>query len=208
MFANGAPHPQTPSTEEEGASGPSNSLPLLFRGGGRGVVAALALLTLGTTSPPPASSTDGQAQWAQRCKDWDDWNKPGPPFHVFGNTYYVGTCGISAILIDSPEGAVVIDGGPADAGGLVAKNIQALGIELSHVKLLLHSHEHHDHVGGLAELKRLTGADLYASARAAQVLASGKPGADDPQFAGGSTFPPVEVKQAIAPGEVVFGPRY
>lgn len=166
------------------------------------MVAALALLTLGTTPPPPASSADGQSQWAQQCKDWDDWNKPGPPFHVFGNTYYVGTCGISAILIDSPERAVVIDGGPADAGGLVAKNIRALGFDLSHVKLLLHSHEHHDHVGGLAELKRLTGADVYASPLAAEVLASGKPSADDPQFAGGSTFPPVQVKRTIAPGEV------
>ena len=43
------------------------------------------------------------------CDDWDDWNKPSPPFRIFGNSYYVGTCGISAILVTSDEDHILID---------------------------------------------------------------------------------------------------
>ena len=165
--------------------------------------AALLLLGAAGAAPAPRPAADAQAKWTQQCKDWDEWAKPAPPFKVFGNTYYVGTCGISAILIDSRPGAIVIDGGPADAGGLVANNIRALGFKLSHVTLLLHSHEHHDHVGGLAELQRLTGAPVFASPAAAPVLTSGTPGKDDPQFADHATFPPVKVSHTVGDGEAV-----
>ena len=164
---------------------------------------AAALLLLGAAGAAPAPPADAQAKWVQQCKDWDEWAKPAPPFKVFGNTYYVGTCGISAILIDSRPGAIVIDGGPANAGGLVANNIRALGFKLPHVTLLLHSHEHHDHVGGLAELQRLTGAPVFASPAAAPVLTSGTPGKDDPQFADHGTFPPVKVSDTVGDGEAV-----
>jgi metallo-beta-lactamase class B len=127
----------------------------------------------------------------------DDWDKAGPPFQVWGNTYYVGTCGISAILIAGDEGHVLIDGGPQNAAGSVAANIEALGFKLSDVKLLLHSHEHHDHVGGLAELQRLTGAKLLASPPAAPVLASGTASMDDPQAASLDRFPAVQVSGLV-----------
>ena len=167
---------------------------------------AAALLLAGTTpAAPPASSATARAQaaWTARCKDWDEWNKPAPPFHVFGNTYYVGTCGITSVLIETGQGAIVIDGGPVDAGRLIAKNVQALGVKLSDVKLLLHTHEHHDHAGGLAELQRLTGARLLASKRAAPVLASGNPGKDDPLFAYHHRIPPAKGGGIVRDGEVV-----
>jgi len=156
----------------------------------------LAAGAAGPSSAQPATAA-AQTQWTRQCKDWDDWDKAGPPFRVFGNTYYVGTCGISAILIVGNQGDVLIDGGPANAGDLVAANIRKLGIELSDVKILLHTHEHHDHVGGLARLKQLTGALLYASADAAKALASGSPGVGDPQFADHHGFPAVRVDKAL-----------
>jgi len=168
----------------------------------RPTAAVLLLATMGA-APARSPAIDARAKWTQQCKDWDDWTKPAPPFKIFGNTYYVGTCGISSILIDSGPGAIVIDGGPASAGGLVANNIRALGFKLSHVTLLLHSHEHHDHVGGLAELQRLTGAPVFASPAAARVLTSGTPGRGDPQFADHGTFPPVEVSHTVRDGETV-----
>lgn len=162
-----------------------------------------ALLLVAAAPAPPARPTvaDQQALWTQQCKDWDTWDKRAPPFKVYGDTYYVGTCGISAILIVSHPGAILIDGGPADAGVLVARNVEKLGFKLSHVTLLLHSHEHHDHVGGLAELQRLTGAPVFASAEAALALRSGGPSKDDPQFAEHGTFPAVKVRQIIGDGE-------
>lgn len=162
----------------------------------RSVFAAIAMAVLpAALHAEPA--TDAQARWAQQCKDWDEWDKPAPPFRIWGNTYYVGTCGISAILIKGSEGDVLIDGGPADAGDLIAANIRALGFSLSDVRVLLHSHEHNDHVGGLARLKELTGAKLYASTDAAEALERGTPNPEDPQYSDHRRLPPVQVDKVL-----------
>ena len=100
-------------------------------------------------------------------------------------------------------GAIVIDGGPKDGGKLVADNIAAAGVKLADVKLLLHSHEHNDHAGGLAELQRLTGATLLASEPAAKALAAGSPTEADPQFAYHGTFTPAKVGGIVHAGEPV-----
>ena len=71
------------------------------------------------------------------CEGSDDWDKPAPPVGVYGNTYYVGTCGISAILITSPQGHILIDSGTEAGAELVAENIRALGFRLTDVKFLL-----------------------------------------------------------------------
>ena len=47
--------------------------------------------------------------FVESCKPWDDWDKPAPPFKVFRNTYHVGTCGISSILITNDEGHILIE---------------------------------------------------------------------------------------------------
>ena len=141
--------------------------------------------------------------WASTCKDWDDWNKPAPPVRIFGNTYLVGTCGISSILITDPAGAILIDGGTEKDAALIADNIRKLGFAVTDVKYLLHSHEHFDHVGGLAELQRLTGAQLVASQAAAPVLNSGNASADDPQSGMNPPFPAAHVDRIVRDGEQV-----
>lgn len=166
-------------------------------------VAALLLLGAAGAAPAPPSPADAQAKWAQQCKDWDEWAKPAPPFQVFGNTYYVGTCGISAILIVGDHGDILIDGGPANAAPLVVRNVEALGIRLTDVKLMLHTHEHHDHAGALAELQRQTGARLLASPEAAKALATGKANVSDPQFEENATFPAARIDGLVKDGEVV-----
>ena len=157
-----------------------------------------------TDGPALPPATEGQKRWATQCKDADDWNRAGPPFRIWGNSWYVGTCGIAAILITGDKGHILIDGGPRDGGALVARNIATLGFRLADVKLLLMSHEHHDHVGGLAELRRLTGAGLLASEQAARVMQSGGTAApDDPQAGSISGFAPVPVDGFVTDGEPV-----
>ena len=41
------------------------------------------------------------ARFGGSCEDFDDWDKPTPPFRIHGDTWYVGTCGITALLIRS-----------------------------------------------------------------------------------------------------------
>ncbi len=137
------------------------------------------------------------------CDGSDDWDKPAPPVRIYGNTYYVGTCGISAILVTSPQGHILIDSGTEAGAEIVADNIRSLGFQLRDVKFLLHSHEHFDHVGGMSRLQQLTGAELIASQPAAAVFGTGTAGQGDPQAGTLKPFPPANVGRVIRDGEIV-----
>jgi len=139
-------------------------------------------------------------QWAAACGDSTEWDQPAPPVRIHANTYLVGTCGISAILVTGSDGHVLIDGGTERGAELIAANIKQLGFKLADIKYLLHSHEHLDHVGGIARLQQLTGATLVASAPAAKVLNSGTPSPDDPQAGMHKPFPAANVGRVIADG--------
>lgn len=137
------------------------------------------------------------------CKGSDDWEKPAPPVRIFGNTYFVGTCGISSILITSPQGHILIDSGTEADADLVANNIRELGFRLTDVRYLLQSHEHFDHVGGMSRLQQLTGAQLLASPGAAETMRTGAASKDDPQAGLSKPFPATRVDRVIRDGEMV-----
>jgi metallo-beta-lactamase class B len=166
--------------------------------------AALSLLiasgaTLLAKAPAPPPVADLLAQ----CAGKDGWSDPAPPVRIYGSTYLVGTCGISAILITSEKGHVLIDGATAEAAPAIAANIERLGFRLRDVKIILSSHEHLDHVGGLAELQRRSGATVRASAMAGPVLTTGRKLPADPQAGIVDSFPPVRLGRALTDGETV-----
>jgi metallo-beta-lactamase class B len=151
----------------------------------------------------PAAS---QAAWVAACPDaeaWDDWERAAPPYRIHGNSWYVGTCGITAILITGAEGHILIDGGTRTGGPRIAASIAALGFDLHDVKLLLHSHEHFDHVGGLAWVQAQSGATVIASRGAAAALRTGMTQPGDPQFGLHDPFDPVVVGREVHDGDVV-----
>jgi metallo-beta-lactamase class B len=129
------------------------------------------------------------------------WNKPVEPFRIAANLYYVGATEVSSFLITTPEGHFLLDGGFAETAPQIERNIAELGFKLTDVKFLLNSHAHFDHAGGLAELKRLTGAKFLASEREAPLLRSG--GHGDFRFGDTLTFPPIEPDQIVHDGETV-----
>ena len=141
--------------------------------------------------------------FAERCKDWDDWDKPAPPVRIHGNSYFVGTCGISAILITGTAGHILIDGGTERGADLIAANIRRLGFRPRDVRLLLHSHEHFDHVGGIGRLQQLTSAQLVASPAATKVFETGTARSDDPQAGMHKPFQTAEVQRIVRDGEIV-----
>ena len=144
--------------------------------------------------------------WVARCNGSDDWTKPAPPVRIHANTYLVGTCGIASILIVGDQGDILIDGGPEEAAPLIAANIDRLGFRVEDIRYILSSHEHHDHIGGIAELQRMSKATVIASAPAARVLQTGKPNVDDPQAGTLKDVPIVPVGRTIADGgEVRLG---
>lgn len=116
------------------------------------------------------------------CANCVAWNQPHAAFRIYGNSYYVGTNGLSSVLITSGEGHVLIDGALPESAPRIVTNIRSLGFRIEDVKLILNSHVHFDHAGGIAELQRLSGARVAASQWTADVMKKGKVPRDDPQF--------------------------
>ena len=140
-------------------------------------------------------------------------NAAQPPFCIFGNTYYVGTHGLSSVLIASPAGHILIDGDLPESAGLIAGNIRLLGFRMEDVKLIVNSHVHFDHAGGIAELQRRSGARVAASQWSAEVLRKGGVGKGDPQY--GTLTPIAAVKnvstfrdgESLHVGEITITPH-
>lgn len=129
-----------------------------------------------------------------------EWNKPQAPFRIAGNIYYVGTYDLAAYLIVTQAGDILIDGGLPESADQVEKNITTLGFRIADVRILLNSHAHFDHAGGLAQIKHDTGALLYASAGDAPILERGEIG-----FGPSAPvhFPPVHVDKIVTDGETI-----
>lgn len=122
------------------------------------------------------------------CPSCAEWNAPRAPFRIYGNTYYVGPLGLSSILITSDAGHVLIDGGLAESAGQIATHIRQLGFRVEDVKLIVNSHVHFDHAGGIAELQRLSGARVVASKWTQEVMTKTGGARNDPQY---GVIPPI-----------------
>ena len=173
--------------------------------------AALACALLASCAPARAQFAlpEGPPVTAilDQCEGKDGWSDPAPPVRIFANVYDVGTCGIAVVLIAGPEGHVLLDGATAEAAPLIAANIRSLGFSLGDVEWIGTSHEHHDHVGGVAELQRLTGARLAAGAEAKRALETGMLDPADPQAGLLEPFAPARVDRVLQDGEqLVLGP--
>jgi metallo-beta-lactamase class B len=116
------------------------------------------------------------------CADCPKWNEPQQPFRIYGNTYYVGSHGLTSLLITSPTGHVLIDGALPESVPLIVSNIQQLGFKVEDIRLIVNSHAHFDHAGGIRELQKLSGARVAASRWTADVMRKGAVPRDDPQF--------------------------
>ena len=141
-----------------------------------------------------------------KCGDCDEWNKPREPFKLFGNSYYVGTDGLSAILIVGDAGHVLLDGGLEQSAAVIDANIRKLGFKTEDIRLIVNSHGHYDHAGGIAALQRASGATVAASPSGADALQRGENTTDDPQYGFGKAengFPPVKNVKVIKDGEVL-----
>lgn len=137
------------------------------------------------------------------CDDCAAWNEPQRPFRIHGNTWYVGTRGLSAILVTSPDGHALIDGALPESAPLIAASIRALGFRLQDVRFLLNSHAHYDHAGGLAALQRATGAQLVLHPWSARAVAAGRAMPDDPQIGHYLPYPTARAHRTLGDSGVV-----
>lgn len=138
---------------------------------------------------------------AQADETSRSWNQPIEPFRIAGNLYYVGASDITSYLITTPEGHILIDGGFVETAPLIREGVKKLGFKLEDVKILLSSHAHYDHAGGLAALKETTGARFFASQADAPAHARG--GKGDPVLGDSMPYPPVQADRLLQDGDTV-----
>jgi metallo-beta-lactamase class B len=163
------------------------------------------LLATAATLPTPAAP-DHAHDAAIDCASCPAWNAPQEPFRLHGNSWYVGPRGLSSVLLAGSEGLILFDGALPQSAAQIEANIVALGHRIEDLRWILVSHAHFDHVGGIAELQRRSGARVGASPLAAAALRSGNVPADDPQAAFGAAmmaYPALAEVVGIADGETI-----
>lgn len=141
--------------------------------------------------------------FAQKTDGDREMNQPFEPFKIIGNIYYVGASDVTSYLITTPKGHILIDAGFEETVPQIKANVVKLGFKMEDIKILLINHAHYDHCGGLAEIKKLTGARLYASPADASVLEDG--GKSDFRFGADASFyfSPVKVDKILKDGEKI-----
>ena len=144
-----------------------------------------------------------QSDPPKACTQCAAWNARHAPFKIFGNTYYVGVKGLSSVLVTSDNGLILLDGGLPQSAPLIDAGIRELGFKTADIRLIVTSHTHFDHVGGVSALQRATGATVAASPEATRALERGLPVPEDPQAGAAGAFPAVASVRAITDGEVL-----
>jgi metallo-beta-lactamase class B len=147
----------------------------------------------------PASNSSASA-FAQASADWLD---PFPAHHVIGNVYYVGSKGLAAFLITTPEGHILINSDLEPSVPQIRENVEKLGFQFTDIKILLISHAHFDHCAGSAKIKELTGAKYMVMDSDVPVVESG--GKKDFQYGNRpqAAYPATKVDRVLHDGDEV-----
>lgn len=132
-----------------------------------------------------------------------NWTRPFPPFRIIGNIYWVGSYDLATYLITTPQGNILINTGVGDTAKQIKASVEQLGFKLADTKILTATHGHFDHVAGMAELKRMTGAKLIVSEQDKELLESG--GTADFRFGDtpGARFEPVKVDSTFKDSDTI-----
>lgn len=149
-------------------------------------ILAIALLTVATAAASQTLIPDNQ-----RIE----------PFRIAENLYYVGSSDLGSYLITSEGGHILIDAGYVETVPMIRANITKLGFRVEDVKVLLNTQAHFDHAGGLAEMKRLTGARLMVSDEDAETIERG--GRGDFNLGDTRPFPAATVDRRLKDGDTV-----
>jgi metallo-beta-lactamase class B len=175
--------------------------------GARGVKIVGSFATfLGMLSCAQAATSSIEPDSPKVCSSCEEWNAPHEPFRIFGDTYYVGVAGLSSVLIASKEALILLDAALPQSAPLIAANIRKLGFRVEDIRLIVNTHTHYDHAGGIAALQRASGATVAASPASARALEQGEPAQEDPLYALGRTvtgFPAVPNVRVVKDKDVL-----
>ncbi len=130
-----------------------------------------------------------------------EWKRPFPAHKIAGNLYYVGTEDLACFLLTTPQGHILVNTGLADSTPLLREGIRKLGFKIEDVKILLTNQAHLDHVAAMSEIRKISGARVYATEADAPMMEDG--GKSDPYFGREFWFTPVKVDRRLKDGDTV-----
>lgn len=113
----------------------------------RNVFSPMSLVTLALLAPAPSTAQLGDFNAQTR-----------DAFKIFDNLYYVGVDLVSAYLIPTSDGLIVLDSLFAASHDKLMNNIRAVGFDPDDVEYIFVTHGHGDHAEGAPLLKEATGA--------------------------------------------------
>ena len=133
----------------------------------------------------------------------NDWLQPFPAFRIAGNLYYVGSKGLAAYLITTPQGHILINSNLEESVPQIRASIEKLGFKYSDVRILLINHAHWDHDAGSALIKEQTKAAYMVMEGDVPVVESG--GTKDFHYGNdtGTLYKPVKVDRVLKDGDEV-----
>ncbi len=85
-------------------------------------------------------------------------------FKIFDNLYYIGNDFVGAYLIPTEKGLIMIDALYGDFASQSIDAVRKLGFDPRHIKYVLCTHAHWDHVGGATLVQSLTAARVGMTA--------------------------------------------
>jgi metallo-beta-lactamase class B len=131
------------------------------------------------------------------------WTEPFPPHRIAGNLYYVGSRGLAAYLVSTPQGHILINSNLDSSAPAIKSAIEKLGFKFSNVKILLISHAHWDHCAGSFRIKELTGSKYMVMDADVPEIENG--GKTNFQYGDNSSslYKPVKVDRILHDGDEV-----
>jgi len=99
---------------------------------------------------------------------------PGPK-QIYGPLYYVGDNTVSAHLLDTGDGLILIDSLYPPSVHVLLQQIWEAGFNPADIKYILHTHIHLDHFGGTKPLVDMFGCKTFMGEVDAALLESGSP---------------------------------
>jgi metallo-beta-lactamase class B len=141
-----------------------------------GIVGMFTLVATSVVAQPPDRPLTQEEMFRRNVGSREEQVTPFPPHKIVGNLYYVGSYSLSAFLVATPEGHMLINTNWERAVDGLKTSVEALGFAFDDIEVILGSHAHGDHMEGDALVAQMTGARVMAMAADVPALERMRPG--------------------------------
>lgn len=99
----------------------------------------------------------------QRLERWfrEPWTLYHKPFEIVDKVYFVGNTWVSAFLLDTDAGLVLIDCAIQETLYQLVDNLYQLGFDPHNIRKILLTHGHFDHCGAAGALQKMSGCEVW-----------------------------------------------